>query len=125
VDVRPPSDVRDVFLSPYYGWVLERLRAAIRLDVSQGEAPEMPRYEGTRGPGCTLDVNFWTAKEVREVSRCRLNYAVADTAKWEQSAAYELDRHPAVMAFVKNEGLGFAIPYFDNGQDHDSGGRAT
>ena len=26
---------------------------------------------------------------------------------------------PAVVAFVKNEFLEFAIPYVDNGQDHD------
>jgi type III restriction enzyme len=87
--------------------------------VSQGEAPEIPRYEGTRGPGCTTEVNFWTAKDVREAARCHLNYVVADTAKWEQSATYLIDTHPAVMAFVKNEGLGFAVPYFHNGQDHD------
>jgi type III restriction enzyme len=64
-------------------------------------------------------VNFWTAKDVREVTRCHLNYVVADTKKWEQSAAYLLDTHPAVAAFVKNEGMGFAVPYFHDGQDHD------
>ena len=33
--------------------------------------------------------------------------------------AYILDTHPAVDAFVKNAGLGFAIPYIHNGQPHD------
>src|SRR5262249_50310148 len=86
-------------------------------DTSQGEAPEVPRYEGTRGPGSTAEVDFWTSKDVREVVRCHLNYVVADTKRWEQSAAYLLDHHPAVAAFAKNEQLGFAIPYFDNGKD--------
>jgi hypothetical protein len=36
-----------------------------------------------------------------------------------QSAAAQLDRHPAVQAFVKNAGLGFAIPYVHDGEDHD------
>lgn len=30
-----------------------------------------------------------------------------------------LNSHPVVRAFVKNEFLEFAIPYVDNGQDHD------
>src|SRR5690606_18286190 len=34
-------------------------------------------------------------------------------------AAYILDTHAAVDAFVKNAGLGFAIPYLHNGQPHD------
>lgn len=48
-----------------------------------------------------------------------LNYVVSDTRVWEQSAAYVLDTHPRVEAFVKNAGLGFAIPYVHNGQAHD------
>jgi type III restriction enzyme len=56
---------------------------------------------------------------VREITKSHLNYIVADTARWEQSAAYTIDKHPAVAAFVKNAGLGFAIPYFHNGQMHD------
>jgi len=34
-------------------------------------------------------------------------------------APYYIDTHPAVEAFVKNAGLGFAIPYLYNGQPHD------
>jgi type III restriction enzyme len=119
VRVQPPADLKDLFLSPYYGWLVERLVEAIRPDVSQGEAPEIPRYESHRGPGSTSEVDFWTSREVREVAHCHLNYVVADTLRWEQQAAYYLDRHPAVAAFVKNASLGFAIPYLHNGQMHD------
>jgi type III restriction enzyme len=119
VEAIPPAEILDVFLSPYYGWVMERLANAIRPDTATGEIPEVPRYEVSRGPGSTADVDFWTSREVREVVHSHLNYVVADTKQWEQSAAYLIDTHPAVDAFVKNAGLGFAVPYLHNGQPHD------
>ena len=119
VRVAKPGHVKDLFLAPYYGWLVERLSAAIQPDTSQGEVPEVPIYETHRGPGTTDDVDFWTRREPREAVHCHLNYMVPDTEKWEQSAAYYIDTHPATEAFVKNANLGFAISYFYNGQAHD------
>ena len=119
VRVHPPADVKDLFLAPYYGWLVERLLSILGPDTSAGEAPEVPRYETSRGPGSTGEVDFWTTRDVREITKSHLNYVVADTKQWEQSAAYRIDRHPDVDAFAKNAGLGFAIPYLHNGQMHD------
>jgi len=119
VTVPPPADVKDLFLSPYYGWLVEILREYLRGDTATGEAPELPLIEQSRGEGSTSDVDFWTGREVREVMNSHVNYVVADTKQWEQSAAFLIDTHPRVEAFVKNAGLGFGIPYFHNGEPHD------
>jgi type III restriction enzyme len=108
----------DVFLSPYWGYAIERLTEAIHPAVLDGEEVELPRYEQRRGVGSTAEVDFWTTKKVKEVERSHLNYVVQDS-KWEQSAAYYLDDSPHVVSFVKNQGLGFAIPYLHAGGDHE------
>ncbi|HVL67060.1 MAG TPA: hypothetical protein VM364_07335 [Vicinamibacterales bacterium] len=114
-----PAERVDLFLSPYYGWAIERLSEAIRPDAGSGEAPELPRYEQSRAAGSTADVDFATTRDVREVRRSHVNFVVADTKRWEQSAAYILDTHARTEAFVKNAGLGFGIPYLHNGQKHE------
>ena len=119
VSVQPPGDLRDIHFAPYYGWLVEVLVESIRPDSANGESPEIPRLESSRGPGSTSEVDFWTSREVREVNKSHVNYVVADTKVWEQTAAYYIDTHKGVRAFVKNAGLGFAIPYLHNGQMHD------
>lgn len=51
--------------------------------------------------------------------RSHINYMVADTKTWEQKAAKLLDGSKRVAAWVKNAGLGFAIPYLHNGVPHE------
>ncbi|HEX5328077.1 MAG TPA: hypothetical protein VFW75_15530 [Acetobacteraceae bacterium] len=53
---------------------------------------------------------------MREALRTHANTVSSGTTLREQSAAYHIDRHPAVGAFVKNHGLNFPIPYLQNGK---------
>jgi type III restriction enzyme len=110
-----PAENADVFLAPYYGAMVERLLAAARPAAGSRERIRIERH---RGPGSTADVEFATRKEPFVVTRSHVNYVVPDS-QWERIAAYALDNHPAVRSFVKNSGLGFAIPYLHEGQGHD------
>lgn len=118
VNPGPLTEKIDAFVSPYYGWIIERLIAAIVPDTSAGEAPEVPDIDRDRACA-TADISVFTNKDVRAAIHTHVNLVVNDTITWEQSLAYYLDNHPAVAAFVKNHGLNFAIPYLHNGQPRE------
>lgn len=119
VSVPVSADKKDAFLSPYYGYIIENLLQNLHPDESVGEAPELPRYERMRGDGSTAEVDFYTRREPYPVLKSHINAVVPDTKRFEQSAAWHLDKHPQVFSFAKNEGMGFGIPYLHNGETHD------
>ena len=90
--IEPARDI-DAFLSPWYGWLVERLLAAIRPDDETGETAEAPCYETGRGPGSTAEADFETRREPYPVMKSHVNAVVPDTARWEQSASL-LPGHP-------------------------------
>ena len=115
----PDADLRLLFVAPYYGWFLEQLVQALKPDSTAGEAPEIPVYERHRDAGSTRDVDYWTTKPTQPTKNSHVNLLVADTKTWEQKAAKILDGSRRVAAWVKNAGLGFAIPYLHNGAPHE------
>jgi len=119
VTVVEPADLKDVFLAPYYGWLIEILMQNIHGDDSGDMPSELPIVEKSRPTGSTSDVDFWTSRDVREIRKSHVNYVVADTKKWEQSAACFIDTHAMVDAFVKNAGLGLGINYIHDGGQHE------
>ena len=63
----------------------------------------------------TEEMRPWrTGKPCEYTKRSHINYCVYDST-WEASDAYQLDRHAAVSAWVKNDHLGFSILYIHNG----------
>ena len=63
--------------------------------------------------GSTMHVNFSTSKTSRwmtDPSKCHVNWAVLDM-DWEAELCRVVERHPKVMAYVKNHSLGLEVPY--------------
>ena len=65
----------------------------------------------------TKYVNGNTVKEVYPTQKSHINYVVMDS-EWEGICAKTLEEIDAVECYVKNQFLGFAIPYVKNGNDH-------
>jgi len=115
------SDRIDAFVNPYHERLTRRLFDALHGDEAAGDAPELPLLETSRTRGSTKDVDFWTSRDVSAVLHSHINVVVADTMKWEQTAAYYLDTSPFVQAFAKNAKLGLAIRYMakDGPRDYE------
>jgi type III restriction enzyme len=71
--------------------------------------------------GSTAAVDFFTTKEVYKTSeqRSHVNFVVLDGPRgntWEEMVAQLLETMSSVAAYVKNDHLGFTIPYAFQGQ---------
>ncbi|MBI4457181.1 MAG: DEAD/DEAH box helicase family protein [Acidobacteria bacterium] len=71
--------------------------------------------------GSTRQVDFDTIRAVYPTNpaRCHVSHVVADTGSWEQKLAQALEDMEEVICYVKNQNLGFLIPYTLNGQEHN------
>ena len=81
---------------------------AITAVDESGASQEKPIVAGVRS---TKWVDFHTGKDIAPVHKCHLNAGVFDTTLAEQQAAFIFDTHEQVDRWVKNERLGFVIPY--------------
>jgi len=108
-----PCDV--LLVGEYMQAAVGALLDAIKRGSSTSDAEVAIIPQGAAGRGSTLYVDFHTTKPIYPVTHCHLNAMVADTQKWEQSAAFILDTHPGVQRWVKNDRLGFYIPYRSRG----------
>jgi type III restriction enzyme len=90
----------------------ERMVHAIMVSPGQDKRQQviLDPYNPT---GSTRYVNFNTTKQLRwqtDSRRCHVNWAICDST-WEQEFCRVLDHHPQVRRWVKNQALGFEVPY--------------
>jgi len=114
-------DERELGQEKYLRRVVERLLDAIQPDESQGEPPLMPILNRYEPIGSTADVNFITTRHCVPTTYSHINLVAADTATWEQSAAFHLEaaaQQGIVQFYARNDQLGFTIPYEFMGVSH-------
>ncbi len=65
----------------------------------------------------TRHVQFDTRRPVYRTrpDKCHISHVVADTGSWEQKMAQTLEEMDEVICYVKNQRLGFQIPYTIDG----------
>ena len=80
--------------------------------------PILQPYEYT---GSTRYVDFDTTRPVYPTApnKCHISHVVADTESWEQKMAQALEDMDEVVCYVKNQNLGFFIPYTFEGENRN------
>ncbi len=73
--------------------------------------------------GTSANVNFTVSRKSKilhetAADKCHVNYAVCDSA-WEETFCRVVEAHPKTLAYVRNAGLGFEVPYFAGGERHN------
>ena len=92
--------------------IVNHLWQAIRFDNAENLSLVFDKNRPVRSTG---DMRTWyTGKPCERTKRSHINFCVYDST-WEASESFELDRNPAVDAWVKNDHLGFEILYIHNG----------
>lgn len=94
-------------------------RAVVKAD--KGKLALRPILAAYDPIGSTRYVNFDTIKAVYKTDpkKCHVSHVVGDTDTWEQKTAQSLEGMDEVVCYIKNEGLGFYIPYVKNNEQHD------
>ncbi len=93
-------------------------RAIVRTNPETLRLQPVFRPDGDRGSSAVVD--FDTTRKVYETStyKCHVTHVVLDSG-WEGKMAESLESMDEVLAYVKNDHLGFAIPYAIDGEQRN------
>jgi len=112
-------DPRELGLETYVRRIVERLLDAIEPNDEEGEPPLLPILNRYKSTGSTAEVSFKTTRPCYGTTRSHINQVVADTATWEQSAAFRLEQAKKwVFCYARNDHLECVIPYEYLGVSH-------
>ncbi len=97
----------------------ERIKAAIT-DTLRGKNEIKATLDAYNPTGSSAHVNFTTSKKTRwktAPDKCHVNWVVCDS-DWEAEFCRVAEAHPRVLAYVKNQGLNFDVPYLKGANPH-------
>ena len=89
--------------------------------TTEGKSKLKPILRSFETVGSTDYVDFDTTKPVylTDEDKSHVSHVVADTESWEQKMASVLEEMPEVISYVKNQNLGFTIPYVLEGDERN------
>ena len=121
--VSPERDALEIRFPRVAGYQTElpddRITTAIVEAERSGDGNVTALIDSFSPTGTTRDVNFVTSKQLKwrtRADRCHVNWAVCDT-EWEREFCQVVEANPDVLAYVKNAGMGFEVPYGTGGQN--------
>ena len=91
----------------------ERIAAGITRSRLARKHPVKVILDPYNPTGSTTHVNFRTSKTSRyqtDARHCHVNWAILDS-DWEAELCRVVEGHPQARAYVKNQNLGFEVPY--------------
>jgi len=96
----------------------ERIKAAITESLA-GDRPVLAVLDSYNPSGSSASVNFNTSKPrwTTAAHKCHVNCVVYDS-DWEAEFCRVAEKHPRVLAYVKNQGMGLEVPYLLAGEPH-------
>ena len=94
----------------------ERIYNAIAHSIGQ-DRPIKAVLDSYNPASSTAHVGFSTTRDLwrTDSAKCHINYVVCDS-DWEAEFARVAEQHDSVIAYVKNQGLGFEVPYKDGSE---------
>jgi type III restriction enzyme len=106
-----------LLLSPLLDRAADKIYHAI-LSESVGDKRILPRMFDYDPIGSTEHVDFDTVRPTYRTTLSHVSHVVCDTNSWEQKMAQVLEATEGLISYVKNDHLGFAIPYTYEGKEH-------
>jgi type III restriction enzyme len=117
VEVKDDAFPQLLLLAEYAQRAADRIVRAIHRSAS-ADARILPVLRPYEPVGSTDVIDFDTTKATfrTKEERSHVSHVVADNSSWEHKVAYAIEAMDEVASYVKNDHLGFTIPYTNDGQ---------